>query len=143
MSHPHAVQIAEQLLERTRLEMFGGAFEDFANGFCIPMRVETFDGMRMLNCEADIKAVHDSLQARFTEAGATDLIRHVVAAEFRTDTIIHSTHESRLIRHRTYLQEPMSAFSVLKLGDSGWQVADATYAVTDDDTYARVLTGTD
>jgi len=137
-----ARHIAEALLEQTRLSMFGGSFDNFVRGFRLPLRIETFDGMRVLNCEADLRAIHDTLEARFTQAGATDLIRHVVAAEFRSETMIHSTHDSRLIRHKTYLQAPMTAFSVLMETDMGWQVVDTTYAVTDTDTYGKVLTGT-
>jgi len=142
MPHLIARKIAENLLEQTRLTVFGGSFDDFVRGFRLPLQIETFHGTRVLNSEADLRAVHDTLEARLAEAGATDHIRRVVAAEFRSETVIHSTHETRLIRHKTHLQEPMTTFSVLMNTGTGWQVADITYAVTNTDTYGQVLTGT-
>lgn len=136
-----ATTIAERLLDETRLEMFGGSKALYVTRFHLPLTLETTSGSRYFETEADLHAIHDELCAHFKMIGATDHVRRVLAAEFRSEDIIHSTHESRVIQQGVLLNEPYVAFSVLRRGPHAWQVADCSYAMPVSDAHGAVLAG--
>ncbi|MEO0938869.1 MAG: hypothetical protein AAFY38_12015 [Pseudomonadota bacterium] len=141
MTTQDATTIAERLLDETQLEMFGGDKALYITRFHLPLTLETSFGARYFETEAQLCDIHDALSAHFRMIGATDRVRRVVAAEFQSEGIIHSTHESRVIQQGVLLMEPYVAFSVLRRGPDAWQVADCSYAVSDGDAHGAVLAG--
>ena len=141
MTPSDAAFIAERLLEKTRLELFGGKADLFVSRFDLPLNLETFSGTRLVETREELRTIHDDLCRHFALMGATDHVRRVVAAEFRSDDIIHSTHESRIIQQGVLLQEPYVAFSVLRRKPEGWQVADCSYAISGTEPHGAVLSG--
>lgn len=143
MQNTEANSIATALLQKTRLEIFGGDYDTWMASFALPQQVQTFDGERELQTLEDLKSLYYTLSAHFTRRGITDVVRHVIAAEFRSPDVIHSTHESRLMRGALLVDAPYVAYSVLRKAATGWQVADSTYAIADNDDHSKLLVGRD
>ncbi|MEL7100665.1 MAG: hypothetical protein AAGM84_17705 [Pseudomonadota bacterium] len=141
MTTETAEDILLRLLYATRLEHFGGNRTRFIPCFHLPQTVETFAGAQRLETPEDVGRLHDELCHHFMLRGATDLVRRPVAAEFRSEDVIHATHEARLLQGTTQLQDPYVAFSVLRRGPQGWQVADSSYAIVDSEEHAALLAG--
>ncbi|WP_420010864.1 hypothetical protein [Tateyamaria sp.] len=98
MEDTDAKTIATALLQDTRLEMFGGSYDVWISSFALPQEVQTFDGQQILETVEDLRALYHTLSAHLSRRGITDIVRYVIAAEFRDPNVIHSTHETRLMR---------------------------------------------
>mmetsp|Transcript_22421 Transcript_22421/g.36126 ORF Transcript_22421/g.36126 Transcript_22421/m.36126 type:complete len:144 (-) Transcript_22421:5095-5526(-) len=141
MQHKEAHSIATTLLQRTRLGMFGGDYDTWMASFALPQQVQTFEGERVLRTPEDLNEVYHTLSAHFVHRGVTDIARHVIAAEFRGEDAIHSTHETRLMQGDLLMGAPFVAYSVLRKAKAGWQVAESTYAIADNVAHSRLLAG--
>ena len=83
MEDTDAKTIATALLQDTRLEMFGGSYDVWIASFALPQEVQNFDGQQVLQTVGDLRALYHTLSAHLSRRGITDIVRYVIAAEFR------------------------------------------------------------
>ncbi len=126
-----AREIAEDLLERTGTAMVAGDFPGFAECFHFPQDLDTFDGNITITSPTELKHVFFQVLECYQSLGVTNMVRHVVAAEFRGPAEIMSTHESRLFSGAALIKEPYVVLSVLKRKDGLWKIFRSQYAIAD------------
>jgi len=126
-----ARQISEDLLERSGASLVQGDFETFADCFLLPQDMETFEGRRSIETRDQMREIFEAVRQFHQRSGVTELVRHCVEAEFRTEDIVEATHESRLVAGERLIQRPYPVFSVLKRVDGVWRVASSQYAIVD------------
>lgn len=136
-----AEQIAKRLLDQTGIGIATGDFDLFVACFALPLEIETFDGRRHLETIADIRGVFDAVRAHQEKMGVTDMVRHIVTAEFRDPSTISYIHQTRLVSGSTLIQKPYNVYSVAQLEGSEWRVHHSQYAVDDSPSLCRALVG--
>ena len=140
-SRPTAKSIAEHLLDQTGWGLLNDDFKTFVKCFLLPQTVETFDGKRYLQNKNDVRVIFDGVRAHHEKMGVTDMVRHVVTADYRDMTTISSIHQSRIVQGPTLIQKPYNVFSVLKFVDGNWRIAQSQYAVDDSPSLCHALVG--
>ncbi len=117
-------------------------FETFVTCFAIPQYMDTFEGRRYLETEADIRNIFDSVRSYYESKAVVELDRICVEASFRNNETIVSTHEARIIgKGAVLLQSPYPVFSILRRYDGVWKVAYSQMAITDEPRHIQALTG--
>lgn len=135
-----AKERCEHVLEQTGNALLIGDFESFAACFTLPTKVETFEGARILATRDAIRDAFCGVCAHYQSVGATDLVRHIVAAEFVDAKTIRATHECRVLANTKLSQAPYAVHSTYVFEDSRWKVAESIYIVDDAPMYTRSLT---
>lgn len=136
-----AEDIAEYFLDRTGTALMTGDFDLFASCFLLPQKMETFQGRRDIETLSDLREVFDGVTLHFKRKNATQLERHCIEARFRDPDTVVSTHMSRLVSGSSLVQKPYPVMSVLKRVDGIWQISDSMYAIEDEESHARALSG--
>ena len=136
-----AKRIATQLLDITGRALTTGDADLFSSCFLFPQDIETFDGKRRIETPAEMNAVFFEVLSHYEKQGVTDIVRHCVTSDFRDATTISSIHQARLLRGTNLVQKPYNAFSVLRLVDGSWKIAQSQYAVDDSPSLCRALIG--
>lgn len=116
---------------------------DDLDGFCaclsLPMVVESFEGSRVLATPEQVKSVFDKVRHRYVSAAVTDIVRRVVVAEFRTESRLEVTHETRLMNGTVLVEDAYPTFSVVVLEDGAWRIQCAIYALDETHPLSRVF----
>ncbi|MGR3368990.1 MAG: hypothetical protein ACU0CC_12715 [Sagittula sp.] len=137
---PPAHQIVEDLLERTGSAITDRNFDRFAECVCMPLLVETFEGRLRIDSEASMRDWFNRNVDFYDIIGVTDMQRRCVSASYRSDTMIVSAYESRLVQHGHRLErEPYMVYTEIRLVAGRWGVWFAQYAIADSDVHNRVL----
>ncbi len=143
MSNPwsevSAKVVSEQLLEETGNALLNRDFESFAKAFHVPQTVTTYDRTIELETVDDLRRVFEQMCTSFESLSVTDYVRECVAAEFKSKTVIETTHVSHLIRNGTHVMPPYPVYSTLEMKDGRWKVSGGAYAVDQDTGQARAL----
>lgn len=134
-----AALIAEDLLQRTGAALLNGDSGAFADCFALPQVFETVSGRVVAETRGHLVRMFQAVQQKYRCMGVTDLVRHVVQAEYRDHETIAFTHESRLLQGTTLLQAPFPTFSIVKYVDGLWLVHASSYGPTHDSIAGRVL----
>lgn len=135
-----AVDIHQEILDRTGTAMMTGDFAAFRVCFTLPTVFETFETRREVTSEAELRAVFDRVTENRRVQRVQDMARRCIMAEFRDPETIAATHETRYIYIGNILAPVISAgFSVLRLQDGLWKVASSQYSVDGDNALNRAL----
>ena len=125
-------EISETLLARTGDALLSHDFDTFAECFCMPYSIETVNGHRTIESQADLRLTFDAVHAHLAKQQVTIMARHCVSAIFRSPDEVAATHETRLISRDILVQEPYPAFSLIKRQPNGsWQVGFTSYVIVD------------
>jgi len=136
-----ALAIAQELLDITGASLLSGNFTGFADCFSLPTIFDTYDGQVRLDTIDDLEARFRDVTAHYRSIGTTEMVRHIVAADWFDERTIHSTHESRILAGTTLMQVPFIVFSVLKNTGTRWQITFSQYAIPDSEQYNKALIG--
>ncbi|MEM9438012.1 MAG: hypothetical protein AAGA15_13325 [Pseudomonadota bacterium] len=135
-----ASDIANSLLQKSGNALLDGSFDAFAPLFTVPTTVETFEGRRVLTTIGEIRTTFQEVCRHYKSQGTTDLVRHVVAAEFVDETTVRATVEVRVISGSQLQQAPYVIFSKYVYEDGAWKIAESIYVLDDAPIYIRALT---
>ncbi len=125
-----AKAIAEDLLRKTGDALRAGNFEAFIEHFSLPYHLETLESTRDVGSMADMNAIFEAVCRHLESQHVTLMSRHCVAASFRSDTEIVSTHETRLIHKDILIEDPFATLSVIKRDvDEKWRIISSAYVV--------------
>lgn len=143
MSKPEntAREIAEDLLARSGHGLITGDFDVFCECFALPTAMETFEGRRVINTRDELKTAYNTVCAYYEKVGTTELVRHIVDAEFRNPTSIVSTHQAKIVADAELVQQPYDVLSVIELIDGAWRIRHSEYAIVDSEEHNTALTG--
>lgn len=134
-----AKDVSEHLLERTGAALMSGDFAAFSACFRLPQTVQSFDGQRVLENEADLQSVFDGVRAHYAERGVTVLHRTCVAAEFKDADTVHATHDTMVIARTQLAQQPFPVFSILRRCDGLWKITHSEYAIVGAPGHSRLF----
>lgn len=134
-----ATTIADDLLQRSGAAMLSGDAQAFVSCFALPQEFETASGKVLVQSRQHLTRMFLAVQSHYKAMAVTDMVRHVVHAEFRNSETITFTHESRLLQGNVLLQEAFYVFSIVKLIEGEWLVAASTYGPTDDSIAGKAL----
>lgn len=134
-----AFQVAETLLDVTGKALLTHDFDAFAPCFALPQRMTTFGRVVLIEDRAGLQASFDEMCRAFRGMGVTALVREVLAAEYRSDSEIATTHLSHVMRHGTRLKDPYPVMSILRLTAGRWQIGTGDYALDDNSAQGRAL----
>lgn len=135
-----AREACEKVLDITGTALLAGDFDSFAAVFTMPTKVETFEGARVIESREELREAFDGVCHHYRSVGATDLVRHIVAAEFIDDDLIRATHECRVLAKTELTQAPFAVHSTYVREDGRWKVCESIYIVDDAPMYIRALT---
>ena len=119
--------------------MLNRTFDDFVDAFTLPTIVETFEGRRALETAQDVREAFDGVCAHYQALGATDLVRHVVAAQFDGEDTIRATHECRVLCGTQLAQTPFAVYSKIVRDGGDWKIAESIYILDGAPKYTRAL----
>lgn len=131
--------IADTLLQKTGTGLLTGDFELFSDCFQLPKEFETFEGRVVISTREQLRKMFETVRSHYHSVGLTDMVRHIVQAEYLDPETISSTHESRLLQGTMLLQEPYPVYSILKLTEDGWKITQSSYAALHDSLAGRAL----
>ncbi|MEM7719426.1 MAG: hypothetical protein AAF222_09485 [Pseudomonadota bacterium] len=125
-----AIEIANDLLEKTGDAMQAGEFQRFRDCFAVPFLLETFEYKRLLRTEAELESVFDAVR-QFRELNhITFVIRENVAAQYVRNDTISATHVSRMVQRGDMLfGRPFPTYSLIKNIDGCWRLTFSQYAI--------------
>jgi len=126
--HSAAEALAHAFLDKTGTSILNGDFQTYASCFHLPQRVETFDGLKLLETENDLKSVYESVHNWLLKMGATDFSRHILAAEFRGEDVLGVAYETRIMRDTELLADPYPNYGRIARIDGTWKIVDGMYA---------------
>ena len=136
-----AKRIAEELLEQTGKALMSGDFEAFSTCFALPHRIDTFDGSDVLQTLDDMEKRFFGVRSYFQDNCVTDLVRHVIEADFVDEDTIHSSHQTRVLSGTILVQAPFPNLSVLKRVEGQWRAEATQYAIADSEHHNAALCG--
>ncbi|MEO1536672.1 MAG: hypothetical protein AAFR73_02980 [Pseudomonadota bacterium] len=136
-----AIEIADDLLERTGEAMQAGDFGSFRQHFAMPYVLETFDGMRLLQTRDELRTVFEAVHAFRVANGIVGAMRENVSAEYIDDTTIGATHVSQLMKRDDALfGRSYPSYSIIKYDGEAWRIQYCQYALQDLDQLNTALT---
>lgn len=135
-----AREIADSILQKSGDALLTNDFEAFAALFTVPTTVETFEGRRVLSTLGEMRTTFEEVCRHYKTQGTTDLVRHVVAAEFVDPSTIRATVEARVLAGAQLQQAPYVIFSKYVHQDGAWKIAESVYVLDDAPIYIRALT---
>ncbi|MEM1237578.1 MAG: hypothetical protein AAGI10_11445 [Pseudomonadota bacterium] len=134
-----AREICEAILDRTTAALLAGDFDAFAQCFTMPTKVETFEGSRILSTLEELRDAFEGVCAHYMSLGTTDIVRHIVAAEFVDETKIRATHETRVLAKNDLVQAPFAVHSTYIAEETMWKVSESIYIVENAPLYTRAI----
>lgn len=105
----------------------------------LPQFFETFEGKVYCDTTAHLDAIFYSVVDHMRKQNVTDLVRHCIAAEYRSPDIIEATHEARLLSGARVIQPAYPVFSILNRIGGLWKISYSMYAITDAPAHSRAL----
>ena len=131
--------ICQRMLDKTGDAILSRRFDDFFDSFTIPTIVETFEGRRSLDSIEMLKDAFEGVCTHYQALGATDLVRHIVAAQFDGEDTIRLTHECRVLSGTQLAQAPFAVYSKIIRQDTTWRIAESIYILEGAPKYIRAL----
>ena len=138
-----ASDIAEAILEITGDALLSGDFKAFAAVFHVPQVMTTMAGSINMETIEDMRRAFDDMHLYFKTAGVTDMVRTCVAAEYKSPTLIETTHVSDILHSGKRLREPYPVFSILEKTNGDWKVTGGEYALESTNGQALALSRAD
>lgn len=134
MIDPHhtALRIAEDALFKTDAAIMTGSFDAFADCFLLPHAMEINGASHQIDSRAALEEMFQQFQKHLTLMRVTLLERHCISAEFVSETLISTTHETRLVCGRELVARPYPVFSELHLQEERWLIGSSRTAFPGD-----------
>jgi hypothetical protein len=123
-----AMEIHNDLLDRTRAAYMAGDFDAFHACFALPFSIETFEGQRFVETREQHRAVFDGVSAMLRDMGVIDMYRRTVEAAFIAPDKIDTTFLSQYILPGYKVSEEIVGNSILEWIDGAWKVRNSRYA---------------
>ena len=136
-----ARSVAEDMLSRTGNALRDDDFGAYCACFILPQIVETYESQICIETPADLRAVFDKVRIGIAKSGATDVVRHVIQAQYRDPRTIGTTHETRLLMRGHLIRPATPVYCELRLTKAGWKIANGSYAVPDKEQQGYHLSG--
>lgn len=136
-----ARQIAEDLLTRTGAALLSGDYPAFAACFLRPVTTETFAGQRIVQTQAEHRAMFDEVVEYYRMNNVSDLVRQVISAEFQEDRMIFSTHTARCLSGSQILSHSTNCLSRIRFSDGLWRIDMMRYASENAARFDAAITG--
>ncbi len=136
-----AREIAEDLLARSGQGLITGDFKLFCDCFAFPNAMETFGGRRVIETMEEMETVFNDVRAYYHKTGMTEMVRHIVDAEYRNHSTIVSTHQARVVAESGLVQQPYDVLSVIELIEGAWRIRHSEYAIVDSEDHNTALIG--
>ena len=124
-----AWDIAQGVMTAISEAHISGDFNSFQKYFAVPIEFETFRDTVEVKDTEELRRIFDRIQTYFQSVGLTDMVRQVLAAEFKDETTISSAHENRLMSGTTLLVDPYPGYVTLQKTDEGWQITAGMFAI--------------
>ena len=119
--------------------MLSGDAQAFVSCFALPQEFETASGKVLVQSRQHLTRMFLAVHSHYKAMCVTDMVRHVVHAEFRNSETITFTHESRLLQGTVLVQEAFPVFSIVRLIEGDWLVTSSSYGTTDESLAGRAL----
>jgi len=134
-----AKEICDRILQETGAALLAHDFPSFESLIHLPTTVETFEGRRVIETREELRRTFEDVCHHYDTVSATDLVRHVVAAEHVDEDTIRATVQCRVLCGTELRQAPYIIFSkYIRLGGE-WRIAESTYVLDDAPIYTRAL----
>ena len=134
-----AQAVCEALLEKTRIGILDGDLDVFKECFALPHAVETFEGRRVLETIEELEDLLHCVREHYHSLGTTDLVRHMVAAEWLSDNKLRASVECRVLNGVQLVLAPYIIFANYEKIDGMWKIRDSIYVIDDAPLYMRAL----
>lgn len=129
--NPNAREIAEHLLEKSRIGFETGDFELFSGCYSLPHTIETFEGTRVVETIEESRVIFEEMVGLYTKIGMTRLDRNCIEAEFKDEATVAATYETRMLAGDQLLERPYPVFVMILKQAEGWQIANHVMAIKD------------
>lgn len=139
MGRQDARSIAQNLLDMTGHAVMTRDYEMFWPHFNLPQTIMTPDGQRTSHNLDEFRQVFEAIHDHLISQKVTDLIRSCVAADFKSENVIETTHVSHVMSGAQRIAEPYPVFSVLHALDGRWKIMSSDYAVEPKSSISRAL----
>jgi len=141
-SSGHAEDIADDLLFQTGKALTSGDPHWLKNCFEVPFIMETQEGTRLIEAEAEILSIFDCVQRYYKKNDVVDIIRTVVSAEFIDTRTIGATSVTRLMQSGgRQFRNPFPLYSTISNASGSWKLVSSTYAILDAPEHNKALLG--
>lgn len=118
-----------------------GSFDAFAQCFALPHRVETFEGINILNSLDDIEAVFIGVRRHLVGKSVTEVVRNCLSAEFDGADRVKFSHETRMMNGMRLVQESFPCLSIVERIDGRWLLTSSSYAIVNAPQHVSALMG--
>ena len=136
-----ADEVVTDLLEKSGQAFLTDDFDAFHACIQLPYHLETFEGMRIVSSDAELRDLFLAVRAHPRKTNVTDMARHVVEAVYKDDDTVVATFETRLLNGNTLTQAPYPVFVVVRRDDMGWEAQQMTFAIEDSPDHNALLMG--
>lgn len=130
-SQPDAKAISQEVLDITGAALLSGDFDAFAACFSLPHEIETFEGTMTIKTMAELHERFDKVRGYFKANAVTDIVRHVMEADFVDAETIQHSHQTRVLSGPILVQAPYPSLSIMSQIDGRWRVTSSQYAIAD------------
>ena len=134
-----AREIAQDLLDSTRLAMIRGDTDAFVAHFLLPHKIETFAGSITHKTKQDLKDQLAQVLAFNVQLKVTSIKRYCLEASFKEAGEIECVYVTHLFAGEVEVRAPHSTFVLLRPVDGIWKIAYTMYNVEASDTNYDVL----
>jgi hypothetical protein len=142
-SNKAAEIIAEELLEVTGSALLKGDFERFNPCFDLPLRLETIEGFRTINTQAEFREVFEDVRDHMDDTDVMDFVRTVISATFIDPDTIGSIHICSEIYRGGVLERPAYPVrSVLRRSGERWKIVSCFYVILDSANHNAAIVNT-
>lgn len=132
--------IAEDLLHLTGAALLSRDFEAFRTHFKLPLRLETVDGHRFVETEAEFFEVFEAVQRHLDSTEVIDFVRTVIHADFEGPDTIRSVHLCSEIHAGGELRRSSYPVHSTLVHEGGrWKIAACLYVILDNPDHNKAL----
>lgn len=135
-----AEDVANFMLEQTRLAYVERSFEHFRLRMHLPQLIGTFTGERTIETIEEVRAIYSEMCRYMDRHGVVDLYRRTIAATFESPDLVKSTFVSKHVMSGYAISEEIVAHGELVRVDGRWKIRSCSYA-TDIEEVTRILSG--
>ena len=139
-SDNQADAIAEELLHLTGFALWSRDFDAFKIHFKLPFRLETIEGHRIVETEAEFAEVFAAVAGHLDSTEVEDFVRTVIHSEFVDADTIRSVHLCSEIHAGGELKRPSyPVHSTLVRDGQVWKIVSCLYVILDNANHSRAL----
>ncbi len=134
-----AREIAQNLLDSTRLAMIRGDTDAFVAHFLLPHKIETFAGSITHKTNQDLKDQLAQVLAFNVQLKVTSIKRYCLEARFKAPDEIECVYVTHLFAGEDEVRAPHSTYVLLSPVGGEWKIAYTMYNVEATDTNSDVV----